>query len=78
MQCVSAILSSVACPAVHYFSTSYKRHHFRKTKLLKKICVLISSTNLNETFLILRRNGRDMLKNVHLSSRKVPVNLVGF
>ena len=29
-----------------------------------KMCVLISSTNLSETFLILRRNERDMIKYV--------------
>jgi hypothetical protein len=32
------IVSSVACPAVPYFSTSHKRHHFRK-KILNIKCV---------------------------------------
>ena len=32
--------------------------------------------NLSETFLILRRNERDMIKNVRRSSRKEPVILV--
>ena len=34
------------------------------------------STNLSETFLILRRIEREMTKNVHCSSCKVPVILV--
>jgi hypothetical protein len=47
MQYVCAILSSVACPAVQYFSTlSHKRNDFRKKKkkLLSTKCVFIFST----------------------------------
>jgi hypothetical protein len=39
------ILSSVACPALPYFSTvSHKRHDFRKRVTEKETCVLIFST----------------------------------
>ena len=47
MQCACAILPSVACPALQYFSTlSHKRHDFRKEKKVTehKMCVLIFST----------------------------------
>ena len=73
------ILSSVACPALQYFSKfSHKRQDFRGKKMLLNIkcefwfCLQISS----ETFLILRRNEWDMITNVHWSSCKVPVILV--
>jgi len=71
-------MSSVACPAVQYFSTlSQKRQDFRKKKLLYLKYVLIFSTNFPETFLTLSRIQRD-IPNVHQSSCKVPVILIGF
>jgi len=58
------ILSSVVCPAVQYFCTlSHKCHDFRKTVTGPKYD-FISSTNLCEIFLILRRTERDLIKNV--------------
>jgi hypothetical protein len=44
MQCACAILSSVACPDLQYFSTLFqKRHDFRK-KVTETKCVLIFPT----------------------------------
>jgi hypothetical protein len=49
----------VASPALQYFSTlSHKRHDFRKQVIENKICVMIFSTSLSETFLIPRRTER--------------------
>jgi hypothetical protein len=79
MQCACAILSSVASPAVPYIATLFhKRQDFRKKKkkLLYTKCVLISSINLSETFLIPRRTERDIIKNVYWSTCKVTVIVV--
>jgi len=73
------ILSSVAGPAVPYFSTlSHKRHDFRKKSYTNINCVLIFSTNLSKVFLILRMIERHIIINVHRSSCKVPLLLLDF
>jgi hypothetical protein len=73
MQCACAILSSVACPAVPYFSTSsYKRHHFRKKSMYEKCVLRFDLQLLPENFFILGRSERDMIKkNVHWFSSVV-------
>ena len=67
MQCACAVLSSVACPALRYFSTlSHKRHDFQKKKKIiieHKICVLIFCTTSSETSHLKKKTERNMMKN---------------
>jgi len=74
------ILSSMACPALQYFSTlSHKRHDFREKKnYCTWNCVLVFSLKFVWKLLSLRRNEPDLITNVHWSSCKVPVIPVKF
>jgi hypothetical protein len=75
----SIILPSVACLALPYFSTlSHNQHDFREKVIERKVCALIFSAILLETFLILRRIERDIIINVHRPSRKLSGILVTF
>jgi len=79
MQFAYAILSSVACLALQYFSTlSDKRHDFRKTLLNMECVFCFSLQRSSETFPILRRNERDMVKNVYWYACKVLLFLSDF
>ena len=79
MQCACVVLSSVACPAVQYFSNlAHKRYDFRKKLLNTKYVLWLSLQPFSETFLILRRNEGEMIKNVYWSSCTVPVTLDTF
>ena len=72
----SPYFQSAASLAPPHFSTlSHKRLDFRKNITEHKMCILIFSTNLFETFLILRRIQRGIVKNVKTCSCKVPVIL---
>jgi hypothetical protein len=56
MQCACAVLSTVTCRALQYFSTlCYKRHDFRKALLNVKCVFWLSLQGLSETVPILRR-----------------------
>ena len=76
------IFLSVACVRLYNIFTHYliKGTIFKNKKLLVNTkCVFWFPLQLlPETFLIPRRNERDMIKNVHRSSCKVPVILVRF
>jgi len=73
------MLSYVAYLALQYFFTlSHKRQDFRKKVTEHKMCVFIFSTNLSETFFIVRRIERNMIENVYWSSCKLPVIFFGF
>jgi hypothetical protein len=77
----SVILSPVAPLVLPYFFTlSHDRHDFGGKKKLYGIkCVFWFSLQLlSETFLILRRIQRDIITNVHRSSRQVSLILVRF
>jgi hypothetical protein len=74
-----SIFSSVACSAVLKFpALSHKRYDFRKNVIEYKICVLMCSASLYETFLILEVINLDCIINKHRSSLKVPVIPVKF
>ena len=75
MQFKCAVLSSAACSALQYFSTLSHKQHEKKLLNIKYV-FLLSVQLLSETFLILRRSERDMIKNMHCPSCKVPVILV--
>ena len=78
-QCVLHIDIGVLPHSIIFFATlSHKRHDFRKNVTEHKMCVLIFSTNFSETFLILRRTERDMIKNLYRCACTVPVMLVRF
>jgi hypothetical protein len=73
------MLSSAACLALQYVSTSsHKRHHFRKKNLLNIKSESIFYTTLPEKLLILRRIKRDIIININTSSCKVSVTVVRF
>jgi hypothetical protein len=71
--------SSVACPAIPYFSTlSHTRHDLRRKLVNTKRVFWFSLQRLTDTFLIVRRIQRDIITYGYRSSCKVPVILARF
>jgi len=62
-----------------FFPFSHKWHRIRKKKILNVKCVLWFSLQiLSETFFILRRNGRDIIKNYIILHVKYPLCFSSF
>jgi hypothetical protein len=61
----------VACPALPFFFSklSHKRHDFREDDTEHKSVLIVSATFAETFFFILRRIQREMIINVHRSSR---------
>ena len=80
MQRACAVLSSVACLTQQSSSTlSHKKQYFRKEKLMNTKCVFWCYLQcLSETFLIIRRNERDVMIKACWSSGKDPSFLSKF
>ena len=80
MQCACAILSSVAFLFLHYLFPHYLINYtiFEKKTCNIKCVFWLSLQRLSEIFVILRRSGRDMIKNAYPSSCKVPLFLSDF
>ena len=69
-----AILPSVACPALQYFSTlSHKRHDFREKVTEHKMCVLIFCTTFVWNISHSEKNLARYDQNVYRSACKVPL-----
>jgi len=67
MQCVFAVLSSVASPALQYFSTlPHNGTIFGEKVIWRKMWLWFSLHLLPETFIILRRNEWDMTKYIYI------------
>ena len=71
------IVICMACLALHHFSTlSHKQHSIGGGIIERKIVFWLSVQLLSETYLILRRTERNMIKNVYCSPCKIPVILL--
>jgi hypothetical protein len=56
------VLPAVTSPLQSFSALSHKRQYLRQNVIEYITCVLIFSTSMSETYLILRRTERDMIK----------------
>jgi hypothetical protein len=82
LSCNAHALYYIAICGVFRLYNTFPRYHINGTILDKvdvgyKICVLIFSTTFCETFLVLRKDERDII-NVHMSSCKIPFIMSDF
>jgi hypothetical protein len=78
MRMPHTVVCGLPVSTVFFHLLSHKRHDFRKTVIERKMRVLILPSILSATFLSLRRNERDMIKNVYRDSGKIPFILSDF
>jgi len=69
------VLTSVTCLAMLYFYTLPHKDTFSKKVLNIKCVFWVSAKSLSEAFIV-RRTERDIIKNKHMSSCKIPVIIV--
>ena len=74
----SIAICGLSCCTIFVHIISQTERFSREGDNEHEMCVLIVSTNLSETFLILRRSRRHVIITVHRSSCRVPVIFVRF
>jgi len=72
------IILVLASCKIYSYIISEKSRFSKKKIIVHKMCVLILSTNMSDTFLIVRRIESDIIIKVHKSSCKLPVILARF
>jgi len=73
MQCAGAVLSSVACPALPYFSTIISKNGTSFGTEVTEHKNMWFQFHYNFCLKHFGRSDRDIIINVHRSSRKVPL-----
>jgi hypothetical protein len=72
------VLSYMICSVVQYFSEISDQGMILRKVTEHIMCVLIFPSNLFKTFASLRRNQRDFIINIKMSSCKIPLSVAKF